>query len=414
MQKISSLILWFVASLFYAYQYILRVLLNIMMPYLIEKFHVDATLLGQFSGIYYIGYVLIHLPLGLLLDRVGPKIVMPLCILMAVGGMLPLMYADSWTWPVVGRAFVGMGSSGAILGVFSMTRLCFPEGVFSRMLGFAVTIGLLGAIYGGRPVYYLLSQWGWEPVFQMICGLGVGLALVTFLLTPSFKKKKVENASVFYDMMGDMGKVFKNPLLLSTCLLGGLMVGPLEGFADVWASQFLRIVYGYEESIAASLPSLIFLGMCVGSPLLTYLGDKTKKAQEIIIMSALGMGGAFALLLGMKVSVVITSSLFLFIGILCAYQILVIDRASIYVPSQLASIATATANMIIMAFGYIFHTIIGRSMDFFWDGQLSSSGAPLYQPEAFQGGLLVIPVGLGIAFLGFLFIRIFAKKKEVS
>jgi predicted MFS family arabinose efflux permease len=372
------------------------------MPHIVEKFHVDATLLGQFSGVYYIGYAVVHLPLGILLDRVGPKIVMPISILLAITGMLPLIYADNWLFPVLGRALVGIGSSAAILGVFSMTRLCFEEKMFSRMLGFAVTIGLLGAIYGGQPVHYLLTQWGWETVFKMICGVGLGLAILTFFMTPSLPPKKgAEKKSMFQDLK----TVFKNPLLLGTCILGGLMVGPLEGFADVWASQFLRVVYGYDASTAASLPSLIFLGMCIGSPLLSYVGETRNQYDEIIILSGFLMGASFLAILFLPLTTFIISFLFVLIGILCAYQILVIYKASTYGPPRLTSLATAVANMIIMLFGYVFHTTIGRSMDFFWDGH-TGAGAPLYSPQTFKWGLCVIPLGLFIAAIGFFMIKI--------
>src|SRR5690606_28501787 len=100
--------------------------------------------------------------------------------------------------------------------------------------------------------------------------------------------------------------------------------------------------------------SLIFLGMCVGSTLMSLLAEKTKAYFEIIILSALGMGGMFALLLLGLFSVSYMSMAFIFVGMLCAYQILAIYKASTYVPDHLVSLTTAVANMIIMTFGYFF------------------------------------------------------------
>lgn len=64
---------WIIASVFYAYQYILRVMPNIMLPDIMEQFGISAATFGQFSGVYYIGYSLMHLPIGIMLDRYGPK-----------------------------------------------------------------------------------------------------------------------------------------------------------------------------------------------------------------------------------------------------------------------------------------------------------------------------------------------------
>ena len=118
---------WVIASVFYAYQYILRVMPNIMLDDIMQQFHIGAATFGQFSGVYYIGYSLMHLPIGMMLDRFGPRKIMPVCILLTVAGLLPLIFADHWIYPIVGRFLIGMGSSAAILGVFKIVRMTFSE-----------------------------------------------------------------------------------------------------------------------------------------------------------------------------------------------------------------------------------------------------------------------------------------------
>ncbi len=62
--RIMAYCAWIIASIFYAYQYILRVMPNIMFDDIMQQLHIDAAVFGQFSGIYYIGYTLMHLPIG--------------------------------------------------------------------------------------------------------------------------------------------------------------------------------------------------------------------------------------------------------------------------------------------------------------------------------------------------------------
>ena len=137
---------WMTASIFYAYQYIIRVMPNIMLGDIMNQFHMDAAVFGQFSGVYYIGYSLMHLPIGIMLDRYGPKNVMSGCILLTVVGLLPILFAEHWVYPLVGRLLIGIGSSAAILGTFKIIRMAFAEKHFTRMLTFTVTIGLIGGI----------------------------------------------------------------------------------------------------------------------------------------------------------------------------------------------------------------------------------------------------------------------------
>ena len=126
--------IWAVASIFYAYQYILRVMPSIMLDDLTSQFQMDAAVFGQFSGIYYIGYVGMMIPLGIILDKYGPKKVMTGCILLTVLGLLPIIWTDHWVYPILGRFLIGVGSAAAILGAFKIIRISFAEKYFKQKI----------------------------------------------------------------------------------------------------------------------------------------------------------------------------------------------------------------------------------------------------------------------------------------
>lgn len=377
---------WIIASIFYAYQYILRVMPNIMLNDIMAQFGISAATFGQFSGVYYIGYSLMHLPLGIMLDRYGPKKIMTVCILLTVVGLTPLLFADYWVYPIVGRFLIGLGSSAAILGIFKIVRMTFSEKHFSRMLSLSVTIGLIGAIYGGGPVSYMREILGYKFVIQIFAVAGLFLAALTYWVIPNI------NGSSEKTVLSDIKEVLSNGRVIWTCVFAGLMVGPLEGFADVWGTVFLKQVYGFEGPLAASMPSMIFIGMCFGSPLLSLIADKTGNYLATIIGAGIAMAACFACLLIWSLpSQAITLS-FVLVGICCAYQILAIYKASTYVREQVAGLTTAVANMIIMIFGYAFHTVIG--------GVINFMGGP-NAPQALMDGVTVIPLTLCLGTIGF-------------
>lgn len=382
---------WLIASIFYAYQYILRVMPSIMMNDILQQFNIDVATFGQFSGVYYIGYSLMHLPLGLMLDRFGPKKVMPICILMTVLGLLPILFADHWMFPIAGRALIGMGSSAAILGTFKIIRLTFSEEKFTRMLSFSVTIGLIGAIYGGGPVNYMCEVWGYQSVVSLFIVIGILLSVITYFIVP--KMNIQHNTSI----ASDIKTVFSSPKVIMICLMAGLMVGPLEGFADVWGSEFLKQVYGLDGSLSASLPSAIFIGMCFGAPILSLIAEKTGRYFATIIGAGIVMALSFTALLTGNIPVSGMSIMFIAVGLCSAYQIIAIYKASTYVNENVVGLTTAVANMIIMIFGYFFHAIIG----FIIQGLGGPSNA-----IAFSSGIAVIPVALVIGILGLGFISI--------
>lgn len=387
--RVAAWFVWIIVSIFYAYQYVLRVMPNIMLDDITRQFHIDATVFGQFSGIYYIGYSLMHLPIGIMLDRFGPRKVMTGCILLTVIGLLPILFSDNWIYPIIGRAMIGIGSSAAILGTFKIIRMTFKEQHFPRMLSLSVMIGLIGAVYGGGPVSYMCQLMGYKMVVEIFVGIGILLAGMTYLIVPD--AQPTHQASV----ISNIKTVFRNNNVIMLCCFAGLMLGPLEGFSDVWGSGFLKMAYGLNATTANYLPSMIYIGMCFGAPVLSLIAEKSGHYLGTIIASGAVMFLIFALLIGGVLTVPTITISFILVGVCCAYQILAIYKASTYVPDSLAGLTTAIANMIIMIFGYGFHSVIGYVVNIYGGTQAA---------RAFVYGVGVIPVTLAIGVMGFLFL----------
>jgi predicted MFS family arabinose efflux permease len=398
----SALFIWIIASIFYAYQYILRVMPNIMLNELLEQFNINAAIFGQFSGIYYIGYSFMHMPIGIMLDRFGPKKVLPVCMFLTSIGLLPIIMAENWIYPLFGRLLIGIGSSAAILGTFKIVRIGFKEEHFTRMLSIAVTIGLIGAIYGGGPVAYMNQAIGHQALVQIFVLAGIVLGVISYIAIPEIPPTPSDS------VLKDLKIVFTNKKVVMLCLFAGLMVGPLEGFADVWGAEFLKQIYGYDATTASYLTSLIFVGMCFGAPVISFIAEKTNAYLGAITGAAITMFLIFTSLLTELLDMSGISIGFTIIGVCCAYQILAIYKASTYVPEHASSLTTAVANMIIMSFGYGFHTAIGLIVSSY-----ASEGS-----IAYIYGIGVIPICLSLGGIGCLFIslhdRALAKKERMA
>lgn len=396
--RVVAWAVWVIASIFYAYQYILRVMPSIMLNDIMQQFNIDAAIFGQFSGVYYLGYSLMHLPIGIMLDKYGPRRVMTGCILLTVVGTLPIIFTEHWLYPIAGRFLIGIGSSAAILGVFKIIRMNFKESLFPRMLSFSVTIGLIGAIYGSGPVGYMCSNLGYKMVVEIFAFIGLALALVTYLIVPNMEN--IHKATV----ISDIKQVLSNKRAMLTCLFAGLMVGPIEGFADVWGSEFFKQVYGFNLDVASSLPSLIFIGMCFGAPALNFVAERSKSYLGTIIGAGLVMTFAFIALVTKILDVNSVAMSLTLVGVCCAYQILAIYKATSYVSKEVVGITTAMANMFIMIFGYGFHSSIGYIIKINADTSLAN---------AFTYGVYVIPVTLVIGSLGFMLLAFDDRRRKI-
>lgn len=395
----QNILIWLLASLFYAYQYILRVMPNIIAPELREKFNISIADVGQFGGLYYIGYALAHIPVGICLDRFGPKVVLPACIVLTFTGTLPLIWFDEWYYSILGRVIVGIGSSASAIGIFKVASMYFAQEKSAKMASLSIIIGLSGGIYGGLPLDYLLKRFSWNTVIYTFSAVGCLLALLLFLVTP---KSDVQQGKI---SMEDLKKVLFNKYIILISLFGGLMVGPLQGFADAWVKPFLCEVHAMTEGLASSLSSVVFIGMGAGSFFLAYLlGKYRDKHYEIVIACSLTMIVSFLLLFTGFGGVYVVLPVLFITGVASGYQVITIYKAISYVNKNLVALATAVSNMIVMTFGWFFHTSISKIIDLSWD-KMVIQGSPIYGAGLLIEALSIIPVCLLIAMVGFIWLR---------
>ncbi len=408
---------WLIMAAFYSYQYVLRVMPAIIMPDLTAKFHITPEQFANFSGIYYLGYTLIHIPLGLLIDKIGTKHIVSICLILVSLGSAPLVFSDSWTLVVMGRLLLGMASAAAIIGTFRVIRTCFTEDKFALMLGITATTGVLGAIYGGSPLSILIQNLGWQKVLMHLMVLGLLLSFISYLLLPGKDKNEDNNRlNARKSIINDLKIIFSNYKILLLSLLGGLMVGPIEGFADGWSATFFKVVYKMDDIFANSASSVIFLGMSIGSPILGYLAGRSKAYYPIIITCAIIMCLAFIGITKIDFDVNINTSEFyilqfvlFLIGILSSYQVPLMDKITSLVPIKLLGLATATSNMIVMVFGYIFHNLIGMVISYYWDGK-TDNGVNIYSPQSLKNAMSIIIIALLISSIGFIILMLRDRK----
>lgn len=390
----NTILIWLCITMFYCYQYILRLLPNMMMPDLMNRFGITSTDFGVYAGVYYCGYIIFHLPIGILLAKFSGRIVLPICVIVATLGLIPVAYLDSWNYVILGRFLTGIGSSAAIIGAFHFLRIAFPDN-FTRSLGVTVCVGLITAVYAMRPISLFLIKMELSQIINILSIIGVLIAIFSYYILP-VAIVKTSDALSFTDIKA----VFLNPRLILVAILSGMMVGPMEGFADAWGSSFISTVYNLSRESANSIVSFILIGMCVGSVLLPYIADKTKSFYEITLFSALSMIGSFLYLLSKSANSFTLHIACLIIGIASAYQPVILSKITTYVSKNLSGTAAALGNMIIMSFGSFFHNVIGTMIDYSGAISIRHQGK-IYGEYAYINGIAIIPIMLIFACIGF-------------
>lgn len=402
-RKYVPFLVWLLPLSFFTYQFILRLWPSLMMHQIMHQFAIDATAFGLLASVYYYGYAGMQIPIAIFLDRYGARITVFLCAVVCGLGMFIFSTTDNWYFALLSRFLIGAGSAVGFLGTSKVVSQWFSKDSYARMIGFSFTVGLMGAIYGGKPVSVLVERYSWQNVAFVLAFISIAIGLFSYLFLASPRKVEAECPHPF--KVNDIKYLFSTPTLWLLAIANLLMVGALEGFADVWGVNYLMTAYDLSKSDAAELISFIFVGMLFGGPLLALL---SKKLGTYTVISCCGVGMALAffyLILGTGYSWYGFAGLFFCIGVLCCYQVIVFAAGCELVSAHLLGVTVAFLNCINMLGGSFFHTLIGFIMDALWTGA-TNEGVRQYTVASYQA-LLVIPfcalVGTSIVvFLKFL------------
>ena len=398
--KLLPYAMWALPVLFFSYQMVLRVWPGLMMVPIMAQLKIEADEFGIISSAYYWGYAWMQIPVAILLDKWGPRwVISGLAVLCGMGFLL-FTYTASWKVALVGRFLVGAGSAVGFLGVSKVLSQWFPKKDYAKMVGISVAIGLLGALGSGnikgmvnimpeKVVAYSLS------LFAII--LGVAIWFVLRVPVPS-GNQEVSNSFQF----SNLKEVLSSPVILLLGLVNLLMVGPLEGFVDVWGLPYLKKAYGIDETIAYGLAYKVFLGVVLAGPIIPILGKKLGN-YTVINICGLGITLSFAGLLSGSIGYHYYgfTALFLAVGFFSGYQINILAAGEAFVNSASVGITIAFLNSMNMLGGGFFHAIIGKIINALWMGELTQDGVRVYPLSAYQTALSVIPI---TSFIGVLLI----------
>ena len=172
----------------YYLSYVFRAVNAVLGPTLAREFSLSATELGFLTGVYFFSFGLFQIPLGLLLDRFGPRRVNGALLVLAAIGGVAFAQAQSFETLVLARALIGLGVSACLMASIQAFVLWFPAERTGTMIALAYSMGGLGAMTASFPLDAALNHFDWRQIF-------IGLAATVLLLSLLFAIWVPEHAS---------------------------------------------------------------------------------------------------------------------------------------------------------------------------------------------------------------------------
>ena len=399
----AGIIIWFLALLFFFYEFFLRILLGTIASDVIFQLGLSA---GQFSTIaaaYYVTYGLMQVPVGLLTEKIGARVTLSAACLICAFGVFLFSVSYGYTLAFISRLFIGFGSSFAFVSLMLLSLKWFPRKYFSLMTGLSLFLGAIGPILAGAPLATLYNavDGNWRGILVWLGIFGVVLAVILLLFIRN-EPKESERRIIFLSINQEGGFIYFLRSLLSNkqCLMVLCYTGAtyvvLPLFAAYWGTLYLQ-ARGIELTTAALIISMQWVGFAIGSPVLGKLSDIAKRRKPYLcIPMVIGALASALILFSPLKNETILGFLFFCIGLAVSGMSLSFSVIIEHVPRVFHSTALGLNNATSMLSAAVVPVIVGVII------QQHQIG-PKIQEAALVQGLSLTPVLFCIAFLVALF-----------
>jgi MFS family permease len=286
MTTLSSLLLRvflpFAAGYFLSFLY--RVVNAVLAPELLRDLGMGPSTLGLLTATYFIAFASFQLPLGVLLDRFGPRRVEALLLLVAALGAFCFARAESTAELILGRALIGFGVSACLMAAFKAYTQWFAAEKWPMINGFQMAAGGLGALAGTSPVQWLLPWAGWRGIFLGLALCTLLAAALVFFLVP--EKEPARKGERFGDQLRGIGEVFTSLRFWRTAPLTALSQAAFFAIQGLWAGPWLKDVVLLEPAAVVNMLFQIALAMIAGFIGLGALAGRLQRLGISVLASA--------------------------------------------------------------------------------------------------------------------------------
>ncbi|WP_245448857.1 MFS transporter [Bradyrhizobium ottawaense] len=168
----------------YYLSYLFRTINTLIAGRLTSDLGLGAADIGLLTSIYFLIVMAVQIPIGMCLDRFGPRRVQSTLLGVAAAGAALFGLSTGILSLLVGRAMIGLGTAAALMSGLKIIVLWFPRERMALLNGFMIMLGSLGAVTATAPAEVLLDGIGWRGLFEALAAVTALAGILIYLVVP--------------------------------------------------------------------------------------------------------------------------------------------------------------------------------------------------------------------------------------
>ncbi len=287
--------MFFIFALAYMVSYGMRTINAVIAPDMVADLQLSASQLGLLASAYFLTFAIMQLPVGILLDRFGPRRVDALLMLITASGSVLFAVADSFALLWLGRALIGVGVSACLMAAVQAYALYFKPHLQGSMSSWMLTAGSVGAILVTTPVHHAIPVLGWRGVFVVVALMCMVASAALWWGLPRlpFPGKGTPVAQLLPGYV----TIFRSGHFWRVAPLATFVQGGFMAFSGLWMGPWLQKVQGLsadETAVALFWFSLcLMVGYLLTGVISRRLSLRGRSGSPLIVV---GVGSSFVLL----------------------------------------------------------------------------------------------------------------------
>ncbi len=329
-----ALLTAYVLSQFY------RAFLPVLAPVLLQDIGATPDDLARASGIWFLIFAAMQIPVGIALDSIGPRITAAvLFVFGGAGGALVFGFAQTPMHVMVAMGLIGVGCSPVLMASYFILARTYSAAVFASLAGAMIGFGSIGNLAGSAPLAWSVQTFGWrESMFGLaVTSLLVGLMLWAFVRDPD-RFGGSERGSVL--------TLLKMPMLWPIMIMMLVNYAPAAGLRGLWAGPYMADVFDADVRTIGRVTFVMGAAMIVGSFMFGPL-ERLFQSRKWVIFAG-NASGVFALVALMVLpdqSVFFGTLMLAIIGISGSTFAVLIAHAKAFFPPHLTGRGVTLMNL---------------------------------------------------------------------
>jgi len=381
-------------ALGYFLSFFFRTINAVIAPQLTAEFTLNAASMGLLTSAYFLAFAGMQIPIGLMVDRFGPRRVQAGLLMIAAVGALAFALGETLGELTVARGLIGAGVAGSLMVSFSAFVIWLPPQRVPAASGFLMGFGGLGAFAAGAPAESFVAAGGaWRELFFGLAVATVVVAGIVFLTVPDRERS---GGGSLRELLSGLGRIYSDRVFWKVAPLAITALGSAFALQGLWAGPWLMQVAHRDSHAVGVHLSVMAIALLAGSVACGPMVALAARFGLSLLQTVAVLGFVFiAAMTGLVLQLTdLSLLLWSMVGFLANPMSMSYLALSQRFDSSMAARVNTGINALVLAGSFLIQWLVGRII-VLWE----PIGPGVYPPEAFQASFGIVLASVVLAWL---------------